>query len=413
MSFFLSIILLLSSVISSIWFILQALYFTNKKIIDLGYDTNRKISIIIAIKDEDVDVIRDLIRNLSEVDYDNYEVIIVSDDSQETFKKYLSISIPKNFKIIRRGKPTGRKAGALNYGVKLSNGDYLVFLDAEARVDKDFLKHVSYLLKYNAVSLRLKIRNSEGIGKIYSYFTDFSMSSLFRGRFMRGLYIFPNGSAFAIKKSILVNIGGWRENVVTEDLELGIRLALNNIRIYYFDEPSISILSPLNCYDLYMQIKRWAYGSGELFLHGLKLIRKGIRGLEGFLYVIQWGIYSLFLFVIVLLSILPYSINIYVLITSVIVYGFSLFIYSSKTPKETDLSSIIVVFGAMIGFIRGIFRNKFSWRVTPKKHSENITPNSIKVLRYVFIIISIFDILLSKFPFFLIMFLLSIVMFKF
>jgi len=379
----------------------------------MGYNSNRKISIIIAIKNEEVDTIRELIENLSELDYDNYEVIIVSDDDKETFEKYLSISFPKNFKIIRRDKPTGRKAGALNYGVNLSSGDFLVFLDAEARINKDFLKRISYLLKYNAISLRLKVRNTQGIGKIYSYFTDFSMSSLFRGRFMRGLYIFPNGSAFAIKKSILVNIGGWRENVFTEDLELGIRLANNNIRIYYFDEPSISILSPLNYYDLYMQIKRWAYGSGELFLDGLKLVKKGFKGLEGFLYVIQWCLYSLFLFVIILLSLLPYSINIYIFIVSVIIYGFSLFIYSSKNPKEADLSGIIVVFAAMIGFIQGFFRTKFSWRVTPKTHSNNLTPNSIEVLRYAFLIISIFDILLNKYPFFLIMFLLSIIMFDF
>ncbi|AWR93335.2 glycosyltransferase family 2 protein [Acidianus brierleyi] len=412
MSFFLSILLLLSSIISSIWFVLQALYFSSKKIVEIGYDRNKKISIIIAIKDEEVDTIRDLIRNLSELDYDNYEVIIVSDDKQEIFEKYLSIPYPKNFKIVRREVPTGRKAGALNFGVNLSSGDFLVFLDAEARVDKDFLKHVSYLLKYNVISLRLKVRNAQGIGRIYSYFTDFSMSSLFRGRFMRGLYIFPNGSAFAIKKSILVNIGGWKENVVTEDLELGIRLALNNIRIYYFDEPSISILSPLNYYDLYMQIKRWAYGSGELFLDGLKLIKKGIKGLEGFLYVIQWGVYSLFLSIIILLSLLPYSINVYIFIISIIIYGFSLLIYSSKNPKEADLSGIIVVFAAMIGFIQGFFRVKFSWRVTPKIHSDNLTPNSVEILRYIFFIISIFDILLNKYSFFLIMFLLSITMFE-
>jgi 1,2-diacylglycerol 3-beta-glucosyltransferase len=412
MSFLLSIILLLSSIISSIWLILQASYFTRTQIVDLGYDKSRTISIIIAIKDEEIDTIRDLVRNLSELDYDNYEVIIISDDTQETFKKYLSIALPKNFKIIRREKPTGRKAGALNYGVNLSKGEFLVFLDAEARVNRDFLKHVSYLLKYNAISLRLKVRNTQGIGKIYSYFTDFSMSSLFRGRSISGLYIFPNGSAFAIKKSILLDVGGWKENIVTEDLELGIRLALNNIRIYYFDEPSISILSPLNYSDLYTQIKRWAYGSGELFIEGLKLIKKGIRGLEGFLYVIQWGLYSFFLFIIIILSLLPYSINIYLFIISMIIYGISLFIYSSKNPKEMDLSGIVVVFAAMIGFIQGFFRTKFSWRVTPKLHSENFTPTSIEVLRYILLIISIFDILLNRYAFFLLMFLLSISMFE-
>ncbi len=412
MSFLLSIILLLSSIISSIWLILQASYFTRTQIVDLGYDKSRTISIIIAIKDEEIDTIRDLVKNLSELDYDNYEVIIISDDTQETFKKYLSIALPKNFKIIRREKPTGRKAGALNYGVNLSKGEFLVFLDAEARVNRDFLKHVSYLLKYNAISLRLKVRNTQGIGKIYSYFTDFSMSSLFRGRSISGLYIFPNGSAFAIKKSILLDVGGWKENIVTEDLELGIRLALNNIRIYYFDEPSISILSPLNYSDLYTQIKRWAYGSGELFIEGLKLIKKGIRGLEGFLYVIQWGLYSFFLFIIIILSLLPYSINIYLFIISMIIYGISLFIYSSKNPKEMDLSGIVVVFAAMIGFIQGFFRTKFSWRVTPKLHSENFTPTSIEVLRYILLIISIFDILLNRYAFFLLMFLLSISMFE-
>ncbi|MEM0373861.1 MAG: glycosyltransferase family 2 protein, partial [Sulfolobales archaeon] len=297
-------ILILSSIISSIWLILQIIYykysFLYNRFINL-YNNKKEqkddiyYSIIVAIKNENRDVIKQLIDNLKELNWKKYEVIIISDDDEKKFNEIFNgISIPYNFKIIRRDNPKDGKAGALNLGCKEAKGTYLVFLDADARIEKDFLiKLTNKIEKINALRLEIRNHNEGIIPKIYSSMNEFVMNSLFKGRHVLGLPIFPNGSALVIEKSVLENIGFWKSQV-TEDLELGIRLFYNNYKVNYIDEVKVSVLAPYTNSDLYRQIERWAYGSGELFLTSLKLIKRGLNGIEAFFYISQWFINSLF-----------------------------------------------------------------------------------------------------------------------
>ncbi|EWG06941.1 MAG: family 2 glycosyl transferase [Candidatus Aramenus sulfurataquae] len=415
MNLFLSLLLLVSSVFSSAWLILQGIYYASEEKVSRGEERKEKISVVVAIKDEKVETVKSLVDNLSKLDYEDYEVIIVSDDSEERFRELLSIPMPENFRLVRRERPRGRKAGALNYGVQLSKGDYLVFLDAEARVEKDFLREVAKLTNYDAIALRLIVRNREGLGKIYSRMTDFSMASLFRGRERRGLFVFPNGSAFGIRKSVLLALGGWKEGTVTEDLEMGIRLALNGVQVKYFDRPTVSILSPFTYYDLYAQVKRWAYGSGELLLEGLKLLRKGIRGLEGFLYVAQWGIYSFFPLSLILVSMFPGSVSLPWYLLSLAIYGASLAFYYGRSMEgsgEIDLSSVLVIFASMVGFAQGLSRLKFEWRVTPKMPVKEKVPTSLHVLKYLLFLLALYDLFSGDYLSFIIMLGLSLALFE-
>ncbi len=417
MNFFLSLLLLVSSLLSSTWLILQGLYYTPKEIAEEGEERRReRISVIIAIKDEAPETIRELVENLSKLDYEDYEVVIVSDDNEDKFKELSSIPMPVNFKLVRRANPKGRKAGALNFGVELSSGDYLVFLDAEARVERDFLKELSKLTKYDAVALRLVVRNKDGpLGRIYSRMTDFSMASLFRGRERRGLLIFPNGSAFGIRKSVLLSLGGWKEGTVTEDLEIGIRLGIRGIRVRYYDRPTVSVLSPFTYYDLYSQIKRWAYGSGELLPEGVKLLRRGIKGLEGLLYVVQWGVYSFFPFSLILVSLFPGSVPLSLYLASIGVYGASLAFYYGRSADgsgELDLSGVLVMFASMVGFTQGLFRLRFNWKVTPKVATKDRAPALLQVLKYFLFLLSLYDLVSGEYLGFVLMLGLSISLFE-
>ncbi|BDC18106.1 glycosyltransferase family 2 protein [Acidianus sp. HS-5] len=411
LSIFLGLILVFSSILSSSWLILQVYYVRSIKIeikdvddIKLTHDTNNKISIIIAIKNESVDTIKELIENLKNIKYENYEAIIVSDDTPERFKEIISnISyIMRNIKIIRRSENKGRKAGALNYGVKLAQGEYLVFLDAEARITDDFLTKVSqYLSRFDAIAMRLRVRNKENyVEKSYYQMTEYSMSSLFLARDKKYFIIFPNGSAFAIKRNELEKVGGWKEGSVTEDLEMGIRLALFGIKVKFVNDIIVYTLSPFNLTDLYFQIKRWAYGSGELFSEGLLLLKKGIRGIEGFLYVIQWGVYSSFIFSLILitsLQLLVY-IPIYFYLISLLIYSISVAFYSiSFKIRSYNLHKIssVVIWSSLIGFLQGLFHITTNWRVTPKvKKSEENLPLCVRILGTILFIISFLE--LSK-----------------
>ncbi|BCS92804.1 MAG: uncharacterized membrane-anchored nucleotide-diphosphate:sugar transferase [Metallosphaera javensis (ex Sakai et al. 2022)] len=392
---FIDVVIILSAILSSSWILLETFYYTRSGIsYPAKGSAGGKASIIVAIKEEDPSTISELVENLSKLNYSDYEVILVSDDSEEKFERLKHIKLPVNFRLVRRDKPHGRKAGALNYGVSLSSGELLVFLDAEARVDPDFLTKVStHLRQAEAVALRLKVRDLKNkLQVLYSGITEFSMDSLFRGRYLRGLPIFPNGSAFAIKSSTLKRIGGWKEGVVAEDLEIGIRLFLNGVKVGYADDVVVETLAPYNWKDLFHQMKRWAYGSGQLLPYSLSMISKGIKGIEGAMYANQWGIYPVFFIMLLIAGFLSpiLSSSPIIWISSMSLFLLSSLVFSLRSrTREYDLRIPALMISAFLsGYFLGLFNAKFSWRVTPKveREQELWIPLEPNVISYLFLV---------------------------
>ncbi|BFH73589.1 glycosyltransferase family 2 protein [Sulfurisphaera javensis] len=394
-----SLLLILSSLIPAIWNFLQVYYITRKVPSNIYPLTNskKKFSIIVAEKNEDVSVIKELINNLLELDYDDYEIIIVSDDPPELFnKKYKDFKESEKLKIINRVNPKGGKAGALNYALKYAKYNYLVFLDADGRVDKDFLKKLSKY-DFDITAYRIRIYKSETIiQKYYEEFTEKVMDSLFKSRYILGLPIFPNGSAFCINKDILIKLGGWKENIITEDLELGIRAFLQGYKIKYIDDVIVYSLAPYTLNDLYNQIQRWSYGSAQLFFESIKMIRRGIIGLEGVFYAQQWGIYGLFIFILLLFSALDFILKIPILsfLLAILIYGISLAVYSVVfAQKVNDIRLPLTILNASIsGYIKGLFRMPFKWKITPKIKEKKNTENNTNILLPILLIFSYINI---------------------
>ena len=395
--------LLILTIIPVFWNFLQVYYFLKSNNIKLNnehYKTNdhKSFSFIIAEKNEKEEIIDGLINNLLNLDYDDYEIIIVSDDSSEMFKKkYEKYKGIQKVKAVNRINPKGKKAGALNYGVSLAKNEYLVFLDADARVDKDFLKRISEY-DFEILALRLRIYNAQTqVQKYYKEFAEKVMDSLFKARYYLGLPIFPNGSALCIRKDTLIKLGGWKEDLITEDLELGIRLFIKGYKVKYANDIVVYSLAPFTLNDLYSQIERWAYGSAQLFLTSLGMLKKGIRGIEGFLYSQQWGIYGLFVFAISIFSALNFILKIpsFIYLLSILLYGLSLSLYSmAYKTKVNDIRLPVVLLNASIsGYIKGLFRLPFSWRVTPKTKEKGTEEEKISFIVPVLLLFSFINLL--------------------
>ncbi len=396
--------MIVAAIITLLWPIFQLSYIKYSKVkLQLPKAERRNsdfFSIIVAIKEEAISTVKELVENLSSLDYDNYEVLIISDDDERYFKKLSeSLSLPSNFKLIRRENNRGKKAGALNYGVSLARGDYLVFLDAEARVDKDFLKRLNGRIK-EAAAFRLKVRNDNfPLGKIYSSGTEYSMDVLFKGRYIKGRIIIPNGSAFAIRKDVLIRVGGWKEGVITEDLELGIRLALSGVKVEYLDDVIVYTLSPFNSIDLYRQIERWAYGSAQLLRESLSLLKLGVNGFEAFLYSQQWGIYPFYLLILIIVASLQplLKISIWYYISSFLILGIiGGFIYAKLGTHSDVRSEIATYLASLIGYFKGVTGIEYKWRITPKTPEESEKRQSVKevsILMYILLILSYLDVM--------------------
>jgi cellulose synthase/poly-beta-1,6-N-acetylglucosamine synthase-like glycosyltransferase len=95
----------------------------------MEYLMNPKVSIIIPCKDIDAQT-SECIDNCRQLDYDNFEIIVLPDDPSKE---------AGDIKIIATGAVSpGRKR---NIGAKNSAGDFLAFIDSDAYPRRDWLKN--------------------------------------------------------------------------------------------------------------------------------------------------------------------------------------------------------------------------------------------------------------------------------
>jgi cellulose synthase/poly-beta-1,6-N-acetylglucosamine synthase-like glycosyltransferase len=100
---------------------------------------NSLVSIIIPCKDID-DYTRECVKHCNQLDYDNYEIILLPDDSEE---------IIEGVKVIATGPVSpGIKR---NIGVKNSRGEFCAFIDNDAYPRSDWLKNAVKYLENPAV----------------------------------------------------------------------------------------------------------------------------------------------------------------------------------------------------------------------------------------------------------------------
>lgn len=369
----LSLLLVILVLPSSVWNSLQFIYLKvgKKSEREPQMEGRKRVSVIVAIKGESPRLVKEMLENMSEQTYKNFEVILVSDDDETTFSE---LERTLNFPFVRlvKGKGRGMKAGALNLGCELASGDLLVFLDVEARVDKDFLERASSL-KGDAFAFRLRIRKnfSSALEETYHVMTEFSMNALFKGRSLLNLPIFPNGSAFMVRKEVLSRVGGFKEGSYAEDLEMGIRLFMHGIKVNYIDSLIVYTMSTPDENALRSQISRWAYGSGELLWESLMMMKKGVKGIEGFMYSQQWGLYfAPFIVLLVGILMIPVVGPVPFISSLTVFVAMSVpFILSNRNAEAGY--GVHFLTAVMNGYLRGLLRMRFEWRVTPKEEVVN------------------------------------------
>lgn len=194
-----------------------------------------RYAVLVALYRE-ADVVGQLLEALNQLDYpkDRLQIsLIVEEDDTETRAALGSLRLGAHMRVVvvPAGVPR-TKPRALNYALASAVGDYVVVYDAEDLPEPDQLRH----------ALRLIEEDREGTGcvqahlDIYnpgrSFFTrQFTIEycALFRAilpaleRF--GLPVPLGGTSNHFPRQLLERAGGWDAFNVTEDADLGIRLA--------------------------------------------------------------------------------------------------------------------------------------------------------------------------------------------
>lgn len=199
----------------------------------------KTISIVVAIfnrKDELFELLNSLIAQTNK----DFEVIIVDDGSfvdllptVETFKEMLNIQY---FKKANSGPGLSR-----NYGANRAKNDWLVFVDSDVIVEKDYIENIKKNLeKTDCAAFGGADKAHIGFNLLQKAIS-YSMTSVFTTGGIRGskkavTRFQPRSFNMGVSKEIFLKIGGFSEMRIGEDPDLSMTIWENGYQTAFFDD---------------------------------------------------------------------------------------------------------------------------------------------------------------------------------
>lgn len=276
---------------------------------EIKHDYYMPISILMPAYNEEVTIV-DSIKNLLNIDYKLYEIIIIDDGSKDKTAEKVLEAFPfvetnrpiqyklkcnpataiyeamiKHVKLTFVQKENGGKADALNLGINISSYPYFVTIDADSLLQRNSLEKIiqPVLADERVVAAGGMVRIAQLVHMVDGVVTDYRMpknpivgmqvieydrsflaSRIFLDLFSGNLII--SGAFGLFKKDVVIASGGYQKDVIGEDMELVMRLhnyMMNNkkeYRIAYVPEAICWSQTPENFKDVIKQRRRWHIG---------------------------------------------------------------------------------------------------------------------------------------------------------
>lgn len=236
-----------------------------------------KVAIQVPCYNEPIEVMRETLTALAKLDYPDVIVQVVDNNTKdpdvwralETLVKELG----PRFVFLHLEPWPGYKAGALNEATRRLPADVSILgiVDADYVVKPNFLRDLVGHFADERVAFVQTPQDYRdwkdsgylrGLYYSYRYFFDVTMPS----RDNRNAIIFA-GTMGMIRRSALEAIGGWNQEVITEDAEASLRMLGKGSIGVYVHRPYGQGLMPLDFNGLKKQRFRWALG-------GIQILRR-------------------------------------------------------------------------------------------------------------------------------------------
>ncbi|MBD2301987.1 glycosyltransferase family 2 protein [Nostoc sp. FACHB-87] len=244
------------------------------------------VSLLVAAKNEEA-VIGKLVKNLCNLEYPDgqYEVWIVDDNSTDKTPQILAELAQeyKKLKVLRRSPQAGGgKSGALNQVLPQTKGEIVAVFDADAQVPSDLLLQIVPLFqreKVGAVQVRKAIANAKENFWTKGQMAEMALDTWFQQqRIALGGIGELRGNGQFVRRTALDSCGGWNEETITDDLDMTLRLHLDNWDIECVFSPAVQEEGVTNAIALWHQRNRWAEGGYQRYLDYWDLILKNRMG---------------------------------------------------------------------------------------------------------------------------------------
>ncbi len=241
---------------------------------DLPIDSYPFVTLLVSAKDEEA-VIQSLVETLCNLDYPSsrYELWVVDDNSGDRTPQLLETLAQKYAHMHWLRRPSGSmggKSGALNEVLPLTQGDIIGVFDADAHVPTDLLRNVLPYFEgetIGAVQVRKAIANNKANFWTRGQSIEMTLDAfLHERRSSTGGIGELRGNGQFVRRTALEHCGGWNEDTITDDLDLTIRLHLDQWDIASVMFPSVNEEGVTRTIGLWHQRNRWAEGGCQRYL---------------------------------------------------------------------------------------------------------------------------------------------------
>jgi poly-beta-1,6 N-acetyl-D-glucosamine synthase len=227
------------------------------------------VSIIVPVFNEGK-VLESSIESLLELDYANYEIIIVndgsSDDTAEVGERLVGYRNGRLglVKVSLINKPNGGKAKALNAGIQYSEAQFVLCMDGDSQLSEQTLKvavrHFSDPA-VGAVAGNVKVQNRHKILtdlQALEYLEGLNMARSSQG-FLQLVNIIP-GPIGVFRKNALRDAGFYSSDTFAEDADVTLKILAQGWKIIYEPNAIAYTEAPITIYQLLKQRYRWTRG---------------------------------------------------------------------------------------------------------------------------------------------------------
>lgn len=241
------------------------------------------VDIFVTVVDEPLSILRRTLVGCVNQDYpkDRYRVYVL-DDGQRDEVRILAASL--NCGYIRRNDRQHAKAGNLNHALQETSGEFLAIFDVDHVPTGSFLKdtvgffqdeqvafvqtpHHFYNLDVFQKNLQLEgvLKNEQALFyRVLQSGRDRHNSAFFAG------------SCGVFRRSVLVEIGGFRTETVTEDIHTSMVIHAKGYRSCYLNKVLAAGLMPETFESSMKQRIRWAMGHVQIFFQTNPFTMRGL-----------------------------------------------------------------------------------------------------------------------------------------
>jgi cellulose synthase/poly-beta-1,6-N-acetylglucosamine synthase-like glycosyltransferase len=214
-----------------------------------------------------------LLESVAQIRYpkDLLEIQVLDDSTDETcaiassaVERYRGEGFDVHY--IHRTDRTGFKAGALEHGLQMARGEFVVVFDADFVAPADILeKTIGHFddPKVGMVQVRWGHINRDYslLTQVQSILLDGHFVLEHGGRNRGGRFFNFNGTAGVWRRTVIEDAGGWQHDTLTEDLDLSYRAQMKGWRFVYLQDVVSPAEIPVEMNAFKSQQHRWAKGS--------------------------------------------------------------------------------------------------------------------------------------------------------